>query len=198
MTTIDISIRQKEIIEASGKILISKGIKGLTTKNLAFEMGFSESAIYRHFKNKEDIIVLMFSAMQENFKIRLNEIISRDESALIKLQLVFESQFQYFAENPSSTIAVLTDEIYFEGDRVKDAFLKIFGYKQSVIRAVLQQGKSEGTIIADIDNDQLLHLIMGSYRFQMLRWRYDNFEFDLQEQGKLTLNSLLTLISITN
>ena len=51
------SKRQQEIIESAGKLLMEKGIKGLTTKNLAQEMEFSESALYRHFKNKEDIIL---------------------------------------------------------------------------------------------------------------------------------------------
>ena len=196
MTKKAISIRQKEIIEASGKILISKGIKGLTTKNLALEMGFSESAIYRHFANKEDIIVLMFSTMLENFQIRLHEIVDRNESALSKLQSLFESQFRYFAENPHYTVAVLADEIYFEGDRVKQAFLQILGYKQSIITAIIEQGKLDGEVRLDIDNEQLLHIIVASYRFQMLRWRYENFEFDLEAQGQITLQSIITLISI--
>ena len=46
----NITDRQIEIIEASGKILMEKGILGLTTKNLAQKMNFSESALYRHFK----------------------------------------------------------------------------------------------------------------------------------------------------
>ena len=41
----NITERQLEIIEASGKILMEKGILGLTTKNLAKEMHFSESAL---------------------------------------------------------------------------------------------------------------------------------------------------------
>ena len=57
----DITPRQFEIIEAAGKILTSSGVGGLTIKNLAKEMQFSESAIYRHFKSKEDIIVAMLN-----------------------------------------------------------------------------------------------------------------------------------------
>ena len=41
-----ISDRQLEIIEAAGKILTASGVSGLTIKNLAREMKFSESAIY--------------------------------------------------------------------------------------------------------------------------------------------------------
>ena len=52
-----ISDRQLEIIEAAGKILTASGLSGLTIKNLAKEMKFSESAIYRHFASKEDIII---------------------------------------------------------------------------------------------------------------------------------------------
>ena len=47
MTTETISDRQLEIIEAAGKILTASGISGLTIKNLAKEMKFSESAIYK-------------------------------------------------------------------------------------------------------------------------------------------------------
>jgi AcrR family transcriptional regulator len=47
---------------------MEKGIKGLTIKILAKEMGFSESAIYRHFESKEDIIVLLFNALGESFQ----------------------------------------------------------------------------------------------------------------------------------
>ena len=43
--TNEISNRQLEIIEVSGKILIEKGIKGLTTKTVASEMNFSSGAI---------------------------------------------------------------------------------------------------------------------------------------------------------
>jgi TetR/AcrR family fatty acid metabolism transcriptional regulator len=54
-----ISDRQIEIIEAAGKILTRSGVGGLTIKNLAKEMHFSESAIYRHFTSKEEIIIAM-------------------------------------------------------------------------------------------------------------------------------------------
>ena len=63
MTTA-ISDRQLEIIEAAGKILTTSGVSGLTIKNLAKEMKFSESAIYRHFTSKEEIIIALLEYLQ--------------------------------------------------------------------------------------------------------------------------------------
>lgn len=70
----DLSERQLEIIKASGKILMESGIAGLTTKNLAREMHFSESALYRHFKNKEAIVTLLIAYLSENITQRFDTI----------------------------------------------------------------------------------------------------------------------------
>ena len=55
--SVEIKTRQLEIITAAGEILSESGISGLTTKKLAAKMGFAESALYRHFKSKENIII---------------------------------------------------------------------------------------------------------------------------------------------
>ncbi|HCB88771.1 MAG TPA: TetR/AcrR family transcriptional regulator, partial [Porphyromonadaceae bacterium] len=62
----EITPRQLEIIEATGKILTASGANGLTIKNLAKEMQFSEGAIYRHFSSKEEIIIMMLKYLKTN------------------------------------------------------------------------------------------------------------------------------------
>ena len=62
--TVKISDRQLEIIKAAGKILTTSGVSGLTIKNLAKEMKFSESAIYRHFTSKEEIIIALLEFLK--------------------------------------------------------------------------------------------------------------------------------------
>lgn len=54
--------RQK-ILEAAEKLLLLKGSAHVTTKEIAREVGFSESALYRHFGHKEDIF---FELMAEH------------------------------------------------------------------------------------------------------------------------------------
>ncbi len=54
--------RQK-ILEAAEKLLLLKGSAHVTTKEIAREVGLSESALYRHFDHKEDIF---FALMAEH------------------------------------------------------------------------------------------------------------------------------------
>ena len=81
MANNSISDRQFEILEAAGKILSTSGVGSLTIKNLAQEMKFSESAIYRHFTSKEEIVLVMLGYLAENMDERLQKAVSTDKSA---------------------------------------------------------------------------------------------------------------------
>lgn len=51
------------ILEAAEKILQTKGLARLTTKEVAQEAGCAEGTLYKHFENKEDLVL---SAIAEN------------------------------------------------------------------------------------------------------------------------------------
>ena len=70
----EIKKRQLEIIKAAGEILTESGLAGLTTKNLAVRMDFAESALYRHFKSKEEIIIAMLNYLADNIDQRLSNL----------------------------------------------------------------------------------------------------------------------------
>ena len=93
MTTETISDRQLEIIEAAGKILTASGISGLTIKNLAKEMKFSESAIYRHFTSKEEIIIALLDYLAQSMDERYSNAIKSEHTPEEKFTLLFQNQF---------------------------------------------------------------------------------------------------------
>lgn len=175
---------------------MEKGIKGLTIKILAKEMGFSESAIYRHFESKEDIIVLLFNALGESFQERLNEIANRKIPAIEKIECIFESQFRYISQNPYFVVAVLSEDLFFETDKIKEALLQVFNFKTSLITSIIEEGKANNEIRTDIPTENLWHVIIGTFRLQMLKWRFSKFSYDLQAEGRKTIDTITQLIKI--
>lgn len=51
---------RKRIMDAAGKLLDEKGIKGLSTRNIARSAGLSQSSLYHHF---EDLDAILFETM---------------------------------------------------------------------------------------------------------------------------------------
>ena len=189
----EITPRQLEIIEAAGKILTSSGVSGLTIKNLAKEMKFSESAIYRHFASKEDIIVAMLTFLADSIDRRLTNAI-RSSDPEEKFKELFHEQIRFFKKNPHFVVAVFSDGLMEESQLINETLLKLINIKTKHLMPLIIQGQQKGVFTNAITTDELIHIIMGSFKLQMFKWRIANFQFDITRNGDNMVQSILTLI----
>jgi AcrR family transcriptional regulator len=188
-----ISNKQQAIIEVSGKILMEKGILGLTTKNLALEMNFSESALYRHFKNKEEIILLLIRYLSNNINERFENIINSDINPEEKYIQLFKSQFEFFNKNPHFIVIVLSDGLMDNSVVIKNEVLKLIQTNATCYKKVIIQGQNSKIFNQEIGADDLVNFAMGTFRLQMLKWKLSNFSLDLETEGLKTMIKLLNL-----
>lgn len=189
-----ISDRQLEIIEAAGKILTASGVSGLTIKNLAKEMQFSESAIYRHFTSKEEIIIALLNYLANSMDERYTKAISVEQSPEEKFITLFQNQFSFFKKNPHFVVAVFSDGLLEESQRINETILKIMAVKMKHLMPIILEGQKRKVFTNAITTDELMHIVMGTFRLQMFKWRVANFQFDTISIGDNMIQSLLTLI----
>ena len=102
----DIKPRQLEIIEAAGQLVTEDGFAALTTKRLAERMHFTEAALYRHFKSKEEILVTMLHHLASNIDERLASVAEAHPEPVERVRAMFDSQFTYFQKNPQYLMAI--------------------------------------------------------------------------------------------
>lgn len=188
-----ISERQKEIIDAAGKILTQSGISGLTTKNLAKEMGFSEAAIYRHFPSKEAIILAMLDFLRSNMDTRLAAV-NQSQGVEERFRAIFSSQFSFFAQNQHFVVAVFSDGLWEESGQVNQAILALMQTKMKYLLPLIQEGQNLGLFKSSITSEQIAHIVMGSFRLHMFKWRVSGFSFDLVSSGNELIDSILEVI----
>lgn len=191
----NITDRQLEIIQAAGKLLASKGLSGLTVKTLAAEMGFVESALYRHFKSKDDILVLMLEYLYQNIQERFEPILAQDVDAKTKLVQIFDSQFRYFKDNPHFVIVVLSDGLIDESEGMRNQIIKMFLYKIQIINELVSQCIMDERIQAVLPQETLIHFMMGGFRLTMFKWKTLKFSFDLVKEGNQMIDDFFTLVT---
>jgi AcrR family transcriptional regulator len=194
MTTETISDRQLEIIEAAGKILSASGISGLTIKNLAKEMKFSESAIYRHFTSKEEIIIALLEYLAQSMDERYTNAIKSEQSPEEKFRTLFQNQFSFFNKNPHFVVAVFSDGLLEESLRINEAISKIMSVKIKHLMPIITEGQQKNIFTNSITSEELIHIVMGTFRLQMYKWRVSNFQFDIIRNGENLIHSVLTLM----
>lgn len=189
-----LSEKQKAIIEASGKLLMRKGVLGLTTKNLAQEMNFSESALYRHFKNKDHIVLLLIQFLSNNISERFDVILNSNTNPEEKFIQIFGSQFEFFNKNPHFIVIILSDGLMDNSPEIKNEILQLIQTNAASFKNLIVQGQNAQLFNQEIEADSLVHFAMGTFRLQILQWKLSNFSFDIEAQGMKTMKNLLTLL----
>jgi AcrR family transcriptional regulator len=193
-STMQISDRQLEIIEASGKIITKHGLANLTIKNLASEMGFVESALYRHFKSKEDVIILMIQYLHSNIKERLNQILAQDSKAEVQLKLVFKSQFSFLKANPHFVITMLSESFTDESPKIRLEVMQLVDYKFTLVQGLLERLLHDKSLNAQLNSFTLMHFLIGAFRTLLLRWKMSQFTFDVEIEGNKMVDDFLNLV----
>ena len=190
----EIKERQLDIIEAAGTLLTRSGVGGLTIKNLAAELEFSEAALYRHFTSKEEIIISMLQYLTSNMDERLTAATEKITDPTTKFRYLFKSQFSFFSQNPHFVVAVFSDGLMDASSRINEKTLQLMEVKGKHLMPILLEGQKTGVFTTELSAKDLLHISIGSFRLQMYKWKADNFEFNIEKRGNGIIDSLLKLL----
>lgn len=175
--------RQIEIINAATELINQGGIQQLTTKALAEKMGFSEPAIYRHFKNKTDILSSVLNYFGMGLKTKMTELIQSEDKGIEKLIQIIDFQFEHFSNHPAIVMVIFAETSFQYEEKLSSAVHNILTNKKERVVSIIQQGQKDGSIRSDVDPNQLASVFMGSMRFTILQWRLNNYSNDLKKEG---------------
>ncbi|MDG1934634.1 MAG: TetR/AcrR family transcriptional regulator [Flavobacteriales bacterium] len=186
--------RQIEILDASKSLIGERGIQTLTIKNLAKKMSFSEPALYRHFKDKTEIIKALLLYHREIVELGVKKIIQSNNNAVCKFQEILKFKFKHIENNPE-LVMIIFSETSFQYDSVLSACVSsALEERVEKINSLIKSGQNEGCIRNDIDSKQIATIILGGIRTTILSWKLSNFKSSLQKDGKklwLTFETLL-------
>jgi AcrR family transcriptional regulator len=190
----NLSKRQSEIIQAAIKLIGEGGIQALTIKNLSSEIGVAESALYRHFKSKTEVLSTLLDFLGNIIVSHYESVNALKAGSFVKIKKMISGQLKLFAENPPYALVILSDGLYKNEKELHDKIFQIMQKARSTFINIIEEGQKAGEIRNDIASDQIAFVIMGSVRLKVNQWSLSGFDFDLQKRGNVLFNTLKTLI----
>lgn len=187
--------RQIEIINAATELINEGGIQQLTTKSLALKMNFSEPALYRHFKNKNEILSSLLNYYGQVLKSKMDELLSDENAGLIKLKQMMKFQFEHFSIHPAIVMVIFAETSFQYEEKLSKAVNNILINKKQRVVNIIELGQKDGSLRKDIEPDQLASIFMGSMRFTILQWRLNSYQSNLKKDGDLLWKTFKTLIT---
>lgn len=190
----ELSERQLEIIETASRRIDQYGIQNLTTKNLAADMGLSEPALYRHFKDKDDILTHLLDYFKNEMKVRIEAVIDEEEKGANELRAIFHSQLKALAEKPAIVSVIFSEGIFRYDKKLSSKVKQVMKMMQGFVEKNIEFGQLNGHYKKGLSASILTTVITGSMRMVVLKWKLSGNKTNLQNDGMAVLNGVLKMI----
>lgn len=170
------------IMEAAIKVIAENGFHGAQVSKVAKEAGVAEGTIYLYFKNKEDILISIFTEKMGQYVQHVKDETNKKDSVKEKLYTLIEMHFKQFINNHH--LAVVTQLELRQSNY--DLRLKInkntLKPHVDVIDEIITEGIKEGVFRSNINLRLMRQMIFGTLDDIVTNWVMNDHKYDLLAQ----------------
>jgi len=191
-------IRRKQIVQSALKIIAEKGARKLTTAAIAKDAGMSEANIYRHFRNKDEIMSEIVTKIGSGLKENLEKVFNSDAEAspLEKLNKLFALHIEYVEKNEGIPRLIFSEEIHAGNNKLKQKLLQSIDSYAAQLESIIREGQKTGSLKKDINPKSTALMFIGTIQATILRWSLSGFSFSLVAEGKKLWDNFRTCITV--
>ena len=92
-------VRHEQIAEAALDIVRSECVRALNVAAVAEKVGIVPSAVYRHFKNKTEIVGAVLQLIRKRLKAHFQDVVDLDAAPVEKLHLLLTRHISMISGN---------------------------------------------------------------------------------------------------
>lgn len=187
--------RKEQLILTAIEIIDELGIHKLTTREIANRQEVSEATLFRHFKNKNELILAVLDYFVQFDADIVMTIQLRNLEPIQALRYLIEAYAGYYESYPAITsILQLFDVLRYEEGLAKKV-VDIHESRTQTLVNMIENAQNSSDIPKNFDSHSLAVLITGLVREICLNWRLGQEKFPLKEKIMSTLDTLLETLN---
>ena len=187
----ELSKRQKEIIEAAICLIAQNGIEGLTTKALGAAVGISEPALYRHFANKAEIVRAMmayFDGDVENLK--------NTQRGWQFVKAFFAHRIERVRTRPALANIIYSEELFIHNAEYAGLMKEMMHTHREMLMENIVIASKTGLVRNDIAPEMIFRMLAGSLRLLIKQYGMSGNSFDLCAESTILFNTWDVLFTV--
>lgn len=174
--------RQQEIVDAARRLIIKHGSEHITVRRIAAETGISEGAIYRHFKSKKDILLLMVGNIEETWVADIEKSRVPGRTPLEVLDSTIKNRLSATEQRNGVSFLVIAEIISLGDKALNKKISAVISRHNDLIRDILSEGVKSGEIRPDLDLDAVTALFFGMLQGSVSVWALNDYRFNVWER----------------
>lgn len=174
--------RRAEIADAAGAVMVRGGGEHMTIKEIAKEIRLSEGAIYRHFRNKRDIMSLMAENAAEAMCADIGRSFTAGRTPLQALEHALQKHMSHIEQRQGVSFLVVAEVVSLGEGKLKGEVSAALDRYTSLIKDLLAAGVKAGEVREGVDLDAAGLLVASMIHGLVNTWSLSNHGFDLEER----------------
>ncbi len=134
----------------------------ITTTAIAVRMHLTQGALFRHFPTKEAIWAAVMEWVAERLLAEIDEAAQSAVSPLASLEAMFMAHIDFVAKHPGVPRILFGELQRAEVSPAKEVVQTMLGQYGLRLHALIEEGKAQGELAAEIDPTAAATLFIGS------------------------------------
>jgi AcrR family transcriptional regulator len=183
---LDTEVRREQIAEAALGLVATQGLRRLSVAAVARRVGLVPSGIYRHFKNKDEILDAVLDRVEQ--RLLANVKASRDEhaDALDCLKDVLMRHIRFLREGKVISIPrmIFADDAHGDNPQRRRRVLRVFERYTGEVAEIVRLGQSQGRIRREADAQTVATMLFGIIVPAGILWHLTDGGFDVTRHAQ--------------
>ena len=158
---LDSPLRREQIAEAALVIVVNQGIGAVTVRRVAEAVGISAAALYRHYKNKAEILKAVMEEHQELFMANVRRAKTEATSPLDAIRRLYFSSMVLVGRYCALPVVFLSDVLWFEETQLRDLKLKHHKILRELLIELFMAAQQGGEMRTDIRPEEIFVHFIG-------------------------------------
>jgi len=172
-------IRQEQIARAALVLIARQGLNHLNIGTLAREVGVVPSAIYRHYRGKDEVLESVLDLISKILLANVETVCQATPDALERLHLLLMRHVQVVRHHAGIHRVIFSEQIFAGSSARKRRVHQVLeGYLQK-IASIIAEGRRQGQVRADISPDTAAVMFLGLVQPAIILWLISNRAFDV-------------------
>jgi AcrR family transcriptional regulator len=165
-------IREAIILEST-KLFLANGFRGTSVQEITKAAGIARGTLYWYFGSKDEILVTIFRKFEAEF---LGGLIEEVGNCNGNFETKYRAFIKYATEyardnrNLSVAFATLLGETVGSNTEAETVVRAIYERYLHFVEGMLEEGKKEGTVGAEVDSAVYAHIIIACNQGMLLEW----------------------------
>jgi len=182
---LDSETRRGQFEDAALDLIATHGVDGLSIGAVARRLGLVPSAIYRHFKSKDDLIEATIEVIRGRMMRNLHAVRAAHEAdALEALRHLLMLHIGQFRENQAIPRIIFSESLHADRpDRKRKVHSIITDYLAGVAD-LIREGQRQGRIRTDLDPATAAVIFLGLIQSSGVLWILTDGGFDVTRHAQ--------------